>query len=329
MRRTASSPTHPARAHNRTARALFLTAAILGCVLFFPVHFAHASDPITVNTVVSRSGALWNAPRAAEPYFPTYSPPPGATIKPTRYPLPERAAPAKRMSPAAPGSVIGHDARTRITDTNEMPYRAIVFLTIDYGAVSLECTGFLIGPHTVATAGHCVRDPGLGWAIQAHAYAALNGKKAPYPSAHGVEFYTVTGWIETFAPEFDYGAIQLDTDLGTRTGWLGMSIVDKTTLQKMSVRVTGYPADKPFRTMWTMAGPVARVTPLRLYYAIDTYAGQSGSPVYNAVSTRSCMFCVVGIHGYGINADPQGSYNSGVRITPAVLNNYAAWRKLP
>lgn len=324
----APPPAHAKRTGDVSGRVLILIATILGCVLFFPAAPARAADPITVNTVVSRSGAHWNAPPSAQPYFPTYSPPahPSRTKSNTG---PERDAAISMLAPTAPGSVIGKDGRTRVTNTRDLPYRAIVFLSIDFGIATLECTGILIGPHTVATAGHCVHDPGLGWAVNAHAYPALDGKNTPFPAAIGTEFFTVTGWIESAEPEFDYGAIQLDTDIGNETGWLGMSVLDNAMLSKLPVRVTGYPADKPHKTMWTMAGPIQRVSPLRLFYEIDTYAGQSGSPVYNAYSSRSCMYCVVGIHGYGTNADPREKFNSGVRITSAVLNNYSYWRKLP
>ena len=108
-----------------------------------------------------------------------------------------------------------------------------------------------------------------------------------------------------------------------------MAALTDSELHQAIVSLTGYPADKPPDTMWTMSGSLQRITPLRLFYNMDTYAGQSGSPVYNATFTRACYYCVVAIHGYGTGGDPQGRNNSGVRITQAVLDNYLSWRKLP
>jgi glutamyl endopeptidase len=308
---------------------LLAVAVIVGCALFFAPGTVVADEPITVNTIVSRSGAHWNAPPSAEPFFPAYAPPAAPESANYSFSFPELGRPANSLALRAPGSIIGKDGRTRIQDTRVFPYRALVFLRVDFGGYTLECTGALIGAHMVATAGHCVRDPSLGWATGARVYPALNGTSAPYEMALGTEFYSVTGWLESFRPEFDYGAIRLDKDAGSETGWFGMTVFDKPTLRKLTVRVTGYPADKPYKTMWTMAGPLRRVTALRLFYDIDTYAGQSGSPIYDTTVSRACSYCVVGIHGYGVGGDPRARFNSGVRITHAVLDNFVAWRKLP
>lgn len=310
-----------------SGRLIFSFAAILGCVLFFIPSPVRAADPVTVNTIVSRSGAQWNAPPSAQPFFPTYTPP--SSPKPSRQ-TPSEPDPARRpLVPRFPGSIIDLDGRTRVRDTSAFPYRALVFIQLDYDIFYLECTGILIGPHTVATAGHCVHDPSLGWAKHARIFPGVDGSNAPFGAADAVEFYSVTGWLESNAPEFDYGAIALDHDIGSQTGWLGMSVLDNTTLSHLNTRITGYPADKAHETMWTMTGPLKRVAPLRLFYPIDTYAGESGAPIYNAFPSRNCMYCVVGIHGYGIDSDPREKYNSGVRITSAVLDNFISWRNLP
>lgn len=307
---------------------LIILAAIVVGILFFasaPLDAKGSSNP---HTVLSNRGARWNAPHSAVNSFSSFAAN-AAPLNQSEHAA-EAAQPARLLAPRAPGSVIGADNRTRVQNTSAFPFRAIAFVQTEFpGGFYLECTGFLIGEHTVATAGHCVYSPGLGWAHAARVMPAVNGAVQTFGVATGDEFFAVAGWVNNFEPEYDYGAIQLNQNIGKKTGWLGMANMDNAVLDRATVSVTGYPADHPYRTMWTMTAPLRRVTAARLYYNIDTYAGQSGSPIYNARFTRACGYCVVGIHGYGTAADPRGKLNSGVRLSSAVLDNFIAWRNMP
>src|SRR5262245_40798732 len=59
---------------------------------------------------------------------------------------------------------IGSDTRTRVYNTTDSPWRGIVHITFKKysGSSTYGCSGFLIDRNTVATAGHCLRDPGAG-----------------------------------------------------------------------------------------------------------------------------------------------------------------------
>lgn len=314
--------------HNSLTRALIILAAIVVGILFFAPAPLDAKGPSNPHTVLSNRGARWNAAHSDVNSFSSFV----ATAAPLNQSedAAEAAQPARLLAPRNPGSVIGADNRTRVQDIGAFPFRAIAFVQTEFpGGFYLECTGFLIGEHTVATAGHCVYSPGLGWAHAARVMPAVNGAVQTFGAATGNEFFAVAGWVNNMEPEYDYGAIQLNQDIGKKTGWLGMANLDNSMLDRAAVSVTGYPADHPYRTMWTMTSSLRRVTATRLYYNIDTYAGQSGSPVYNARFTRACGYCVVGIHGYGTAADPRGKLNSGVRMTSAVLDNFIAWRNMP
>jgi V8-like Glu-specific endopeptidase len=85
------------------------------------------------------------------------------------------------------------------------------------------------------------------------------------------------------------------------------------------VNNSGYPGDKPFGTQWFNAGAITQVTNRKIYYMIDTYGGQSGSPVWRFLNGQRHG---VGIHAYG------GCPNSATRIVKEVFDNMLAWRNL-
>ena len=68
----------------------------------------------------------------------------------------------------------------------------------------------------------------------------------------------------------------------------------------------------------TQRGRTTSVTPERLVYDLDTYEGQSGSPLWAQVGGQ---FVVVGVHTWGDQAN-----NSGVRVTDDVLAAIHRWK---
>jgi glutamyl endopeptidase len=70
----------------------------------------------------------------------------------------------------------------------------------------------------------------------------------------------------------------------------------------------------------------------RLYYANDTFGGNSGSPIFTrraADASRCAGWCVMAIHAYGLSAAyPDNTYNHGTRITKEVSDALFAWRAL-
>jgi glutamyl endopeptidase len=238
----------------------------------------------------------------------------------------------KRVAPTAPRSkshdtshmgtesIIGEDTRTQVNDTTAYPYSAIVQIESDIGG----CTGWLIGPHTVATAGHCVYDPNQHkWASYARVYPGRNGDELPYGSANAQVLYSVVGWTQNGDSNYDYGAIKLDSDIGNDAGWFGYRW-QTGSMDGIWENISGYPGDKTYGTQWEDRDQIRQTAPRKLFYANDTYGGQSGSPVYEVDSHSDCDFCAIAIHTSGVYSG--SSYNRGTRITEAVFENFNRWK---
>lgn len=222
-------------------------------------------------------------------------------------------------------SVIDTDERHQVTDTTVFPFRALVFLLISSPGGTYSCTGFFISENTIATAGHCVYGTELGgWATSITAYPGRNGDSTPYGSATSTQFFAPQAWIDDEDHRFDYGAIKLESALGTTTGWFGFGVKLDEKLVTAKVRIFGYPGDKTFATMWGTKRRIKGVAPEKLFYKIDTYGGESGSPVYGKVS-NSCQTCAFGIHAYGVGIEPFPGSNSGTRVTDALFADLVTW----
>ncbi|MFC7440188.1 trypsin-like serine peptidase [Laceyella putida] len=242
---------------------------------------------------------------------------------------PEQAAPSGPVSVKDMGykereSIIGRDDRTQVTNTGEYPYRAIVYIEFEVDGNRASCSGFLIDPDTVATAGHCVYDPERKrWAEKVKVYPGRNGSDAPYGYAEEVDLYTVDGWKNQGDENFDYGAIKLNREIGNEVGWFGYRW-QSNTLVGTKENISGYPGDKPTGTQWQHSDEIRQETATKLFYANDTYGGQSGSPVYNGTDFPDCGICAIAIHAYGTGWDRP--YNSGTRMNESIFNNLTNWK---
>ena len=221
-----------------------------------------------------------------------------------------------------PESVCGSDDRIRISPATNIPWRWICQLIITKADGSQSrCTGWFIGPRTVITSGHCVYSHSAnGWAQKIEVFPGMDENEAPFGSQVGTSFRSVTGWTEEQDDDFDYGAIILPDDtLGNRVGWFGFVNLSDQLLTNLQVNNSGYAGDKPFGTQWFNAGRITNITRGKLSYMLDTYGGQSGSPIWRLQDGQHHL---VGIHGYG------GCPNSAVRINQSVFDNLSAWKNL-
>jgi glutamyl endopeptidase len=224
-------------------------------------------------------------------------------------------------------TVHGPDNRTQITNTSAYPWRVHASLLITAADNSMWIgTGWFIGPHTLATAGHVVFIKGSGvagrdgWVKRIQVMPGRNGATLPFGSVTSSNFRSVTGWTQSAAgnENFDYGAIILPTELGNTTGWFGFGVYADADLLGATGNISGYPGDKPAGTQWYDARRIAAVNPTKVFYDIDTAGGQSGSAVYRIVNGARMG---IAVHAYG-----GATTNSGTRINTSVFNNLVAWK---
>ncbi|MEG4286620.1 serine protease [Microcoleus sp. A006_D1] len=220
-----------------------------------------------------------------------------------------------------PETVCGQDDRARISPATNIPWRWICQLIITFPNGQFIGTGWFIGPRTVMTAGHCVYSKGAGgWAQKIEVIPGMDSSSRPFGSQVGTSFRSSKGWTDSADPNYDYGAIILpNNDLGNRVGYFGFATLSDSELKNLTVNNSGYPGDKPFGTQWFNAGITTQVTDRKIYYMIDTYGGQSGSPVWRFLNGQRHG---IGIHAYG------GCPNSATRIIKPVFDNMLAWRNL-
>lgn len=186
-----------------------------------------------------------------------------------------------------PEAILGVDSRSRIQAPFKYPYTAICSLKIAAkDGNKFIGTGFFVGPRVVVTAGHCVymHDHG-GWAQNIEVIPALDGTSKPYGSAVSYCFHSLKGWTNKKDSGYDYGVIILPENaaLGQKTGWFGYGYkTDDSYFKNRAITLSGYPGDKGGSQQWGMSGAATGVTNggRKFAYQIDTYGGQSGSPVW-------------------------------------------------
>ena len=225
-------------------------------------------------------------------------------------------------------AIIGTDDRVKIANTTIYPYRAIASLLIVAADNSAWVgTGWFISPKTLITAGHCVyiRNSGVpgrdGWVKSIKVIPGRNGATATFGSAVSNNFKSVNAWTVDGNPNHDYGAIILNTPLGSSVGTFGFGVYTDAELMATIANVSGYPGDKrgaDAGTQWFHARKVTSVNPLKVFYDADTMGGQSGAPVWRIVNGQRFA---IAVHAYG-----GATANSGTRITAAVHANLMAWK---
>lgn len=216
--------------------------------------------------------------------------------------------------------------RAASADTVAAPYGMMVMLQVRMPRGEVTCTGFMIGPHTIATAAHCLYSPAFGgWASSAFVTPGIDGLNAPFATEWVTSFAVSPTWVQTQDPEADYAAITLDSDaLGTATGWFDLAAPTNYQLATGRFATAGYGTSTQYGTLWRMPRPQPQ--PLVDYdgdflaYVWGTSAGESGAPIFEPTPSGERYRAV------GLLKGAFGAKNDRVefaqRITGEILDFY-------
>ena len=112
-------------------------------------------------------------------------------------------------------------------------------------------------------------------------FPGRNASTDPYGSCIITTGFSPFEWVQNQNEYNDWAVVHLNCNIGDTVGWFGyFSVGGQTALRHLPAVVQGYPGDKPFGTMWGMGGRIAASQKKMVFYDMDTFGGQSGSPVY-------------------------------------------------
>lgn len=198
--------------------------------------------------------------------------------------------------PVGISAVIGADGRSRVTPTTVAPFSSMVQLKIFADGGWGQCTGTYVGPWTVLTAAHCLRQSDGSVAPRITFNPARDGSVLPYGSFACVNDDAVGGnnylaaipaaYASSADPNFDFAVI--DTyPCHVAARWLGMPASNAgiwVNAGNTTYSMHGYPAMRcpgapaGWDYLCGMSGPAYLNGNWVETEHIDTSGGQSGGP---------------------------------------------------
>ncbi|KAI1460960.1 trypsin-like cysteine/serine peptidase domain-containing protein [Annulohypoxylon moriforme] len=159
-------------------------------------------------------------------------------------------------------------------------------------------TGFMVGENIVATAGHCLDNDMLGQVYSVEVRAGYGLPSMTYQSGKGVHAAVHWGWYTGFDRRFELGFIILEESFEGVTPIA--CAVTPTISRNMPIQVAGFPTDLPADKK--MKGHVMHISECRvtcdldqshrlLEYELDTYGGNSGSPIIDKNGNAIAIHC--------------------------------------
>jgi glutamyl endopeptidase len=235
--------------------------------------------------------------------------------------LPESPATPATEPEVSNRSIVGDDTRTQVIGTPVGRNAKIGYIEQSNatGPPLAWCTGAMVSANYMLTAGHCVHQSAWGgWAPYITVFVSYNNSGAGIRCA-ATEKWAGADWVSNEEPNADWGLLKLSCKAGATYGYFGLALNDEPSYYNgKTVRVIGYPEDKPQFSMWSATGVISSSTSTTLGHQVDTRPGQSGGPMLLTDTA------IAGIHTQGYPNLYWLYYNFGVRMTGPLKNTLDA-----
>ncbi len=191
----------------------------------------------------------------------------------------------------------GEDDETLVEDTTVYPYSATCRLSFQTGGGHWgSCSGTLIHPFHVITAGHCVHyEDNGGWNMETFVSPGFDQGDTPFGTARAVEIAVLPEWLENESHNHDIALITLDRLVGDFAGTLGTETLedpdDYAGLMLHSNHYPGSPIGNA-RTMFHSYDEVLGSDDQAMGHYLDTAPGSSGASLYREMGGEHRVLAV-------------------------------------
>jgi V8-like Glu-specific endopeptidase len=260
-------------------------------------------------------------------------------------PTPARS-PAAGVEQKTGAWVIGNDERSRVGCAR------LNFPARTRGFWNTWCGATMIGPHTAATAAHCVYKPGTGWLsgrtfIPAKDSPDLPGCTNPEPfgtfgstaEGHAGVFIAVSsGWTDRGDHNYDFAMLDFTDNPGNLVGFSGTTFP---ALGNVTAQHQGYPLGKPmFPQYWGQTAtvgcgesnacpyyPGGQTYNARFVHYMDQTDGDSGSGIIRTDTSQ--LIAIMSTENKSCFFWSCSYWNEGTAWTPTVFNFFHQFNDWP
>lgn len=201
---------------------------------------------------------------------------------------------------------------TRVAAPASHPWSVNVRMLVDWpnGGRS-GCSGTLVDPRWVVTAGHCIfSDSDGGWATGVRVVPAYSNGNEPFGAALAVHLFSWSGWTDNGDWEWDIAHIRLNQPIGALTGWHGYGYNSSDSFfEDNTFHNPGYPGEGPynFEHMYYWYGDYDDTDSHIVRHNDLSYGGQSGSGAYHLSGSNRYI--------YGVLSHGTSTWTGHTRIT--------------